>query len=49
LYIEVNRSLDAAGQTGMMAEFEVTPHFSLETYTGPELRPGIGANWRNDY
>ncbi|WP_372809217.1 translocation/assembly module TamB domain-containing protein, partial [Pontiella sp.] len=49
LYVEVSRSLDARGETGMMAELEVTRHLSLETYTGPELRPGIGVNWRNDY
>jgi autotransporter translocation and assembly factor TamB len=49
LYVEVNQSLDARGQTGMMAEFEVTRHFSVETYTGPKMRPGIGVNWRNDY
>jgi autotransporter translocation and assembly factor TamB len=49
LYVEVSRSLDARGETGMMAELEVTRHLSLETYTGPELRPGIGLNWRNDY
>ncbi|VGO11933.1 hypothetical protein PDESU_00481 [Pontiella desulfatans] len=49
LYVEVSRSLDARGQTDLMAEFEVTRHFSLETYTGPKMRPGIGANWRYDY
>ena len=49
VYVEVNRSLDARGQTGMMAEFELNRHFSIETYTGPKLRPGIGLNWRVDY
>jgi translocation and assembly module TamB len=49
LYVEVNQSLEEKGETGMMAELEVTRHFSLETYTGPKMRPGIGVNWRNDY
>lgn len=49
LYVEVNRELDAGGQTGLSAEYEVTRHFSIETYTGPKMRPGIGVNWRNDY
>jgi autotransporter translocation and assembly factor TamB len=49
LYIEVNRSLDEKGGTGMMAEFDVTRHISVETSTGPEMRPGIGVNWKNDY
>ncbi len=49
LYVEVNRELDSRGETGMMAELEVTRHFSVETYTGPKMRPGIGVNWRNDY
>ncbi|MEI6891265.1 MAG: translocation/assembly module TamB domain-containing protein [Pontiella sp.] len=49
LYIEINQSLDNRGETGMMAELEVTRHFSVETYTGPKMRPGIGVNWRNDY
>jgi len=49
LYVEVNRSLDTQGETGVMAELEVTRHFSVETYTGPKMRPGIGVNWRNDY
>ena len=49
LYVEVNSELDAGGQTGLSAEYEVTRHFSVETYTGPKMRPGIGVNWRNDY
>jgi len=49
LYVEVNRSLDEKGDTGMMAEYEVTKHFSIETSTGPKMRPGIGVNWKNDY
>ena len=49
LYVEVNRSLDAKGDMGMMAEYEVTKHFSVETSTGPKMRPGIGVNWKNDY
>ena len=49
LYVEVNRELDAGGQTGLSAEYEVTRHFSIETYSGPKMRPGIGVNWRNDY
>jgi autotransporter translocation and assembly factor TamB len=49
LYVEVNQSLDARGETGMMAELEVTRHFSVETYTGPKMQPGLGVNWRNDY
>ncbi|MDZ8120145.1 translocation/assembly module TamB domain-containing protein [Pontiella agarivorans] len=49
LYVEVNRSLDAQQQTGVAAELEVTRHFSVETYTGSEMRAGIGVNWRLDY
>ncbi len=49
LYVEVNRSLDAKGEMGMVAEYEVTKHFSVETSTGPKMRPGIGVNWKNDY
>ncbi|MDF7825677.1 translocation/assembly module TamB domain-containing protein [Pontiellaceae bacterium B12227] len=49
LYVEINQSLDERGETGMVAELEVTRHFSVETYTGPKMRPGIGVNWRNDY
>ncbi|MDF7808457.1 translocation/assembly module TamB domain-containing protein [Pontiellaceae bacterium B12219] len=49
LYVEVNQSLEARGETGMMAELEVTRHFSVETYTGPKMQPGLGVNWRNDY
>jgi len=49
LYVEVNRSLDAKGDMGMIAEYEVTKHFSVETSTGPKMRPGIGVNWKNDY
>ena len=49
LYVEVNRSLDEKGGMGMMAEYEVTKHFSVETSTGPKMRPGIGVNWKNDY
>lgn len=49
LYVEVNRALDEKGGTGMMAEYEVTKHFSVETSTGPKMRPGIGINWKNDY
>jgi autotransporter translocation and assembly factor TamB len=50
LYVEVNNTLeDKEGSTGMMAEYEVTKHFSVETSTGPQMRPGIGVNWKNDY
>ncbi len=49
LYVELNQTLDAQSELGFTAELEVTPHFSVETYTGPQLRPGIGLNWRNDY
>jgi autotransporter translocation and assembly factor TamB len=49
LYVEVNRSLDEKGDTGMMAEYDITRHFSIETSTGAKMRPGIGLNWKNDY
>lgn len=49
LYIELNRSLDSQGQTGVTAEFELSRQFSVETYTGRKLRSGIGINWRKDY
>jgi autotransporter translocation and assembly factor TamB len=49
LYVEVSRSLDEKGDMGMMAEYELSEHFSVETSTGPKMRPGIGVTWRNDY
>lgn len=49
LYVEVDQPLESNGKTGMSAEYEITPHFSVETSTGPELRPGIGVNWKADY
>ncbi len=49
LYVEVSSSFDSKAETGMMAEYEVTRHFSIETSTGPQMRPGIGVNWKNDY
>jgi len=50
LYVEVNSTLEnKEGSTGMMAEYEITKHFSVETSTGPQMRPGIGVNWKNDY
>jgi translocation and assembly module TamB len=50
LYVEVNSTLEnKEGSTGMMAEYELTRHFSIETSTGPQMRPGIGINWKNDY
>ncbi len=49
LYVEVNRSLDEKGGTGMTAEYEVSKHFSIESSTGPQMRPGIGINWKRDY
>jgi len=49
LYVEVSRSLDEKGDTGMMAEYELSEHFSVETSTGPKMRPGIGVTWKNDY
>lgn len=49
LYVEINSSFDEEAETGMMAEYEVTRHFSVETSTGPKMRPGIGVNWKADY
>ncbi|VGO19812.1 translocation/assembly module TamB domain-containing protein [Pontiella sulfatireligans] len=50
LYLEVNSTFeDEEDSTGVMAEYEITPHFSVETSTGPQMRPGIGVNWKNDY
>jgi autotransporter translocation and assembly factor TamB len=49
LYIEVDRSLEDEGGTAMSAEYEINRNFSIETYTGPQMRPGIGLNWRKDY
>ncbi len=50
LYVEVSSTFeDEEGSTGMVAEYEVTKHFSVETSTGPKMRPGIGVNWKNDY
>ena len=49
LYVEVSSSFDTKAETGMMAEYEITRHFSIETSTGPKMRPGIGVNWKNDY
>lgn len=49
LYIEINQALDARGETGMIAEYEITRHLSIETGVGAQMRPGIGVNWKNDY
>ena len=50
LYVEVNSTFeDKEGSTGMSAEYEITKHFSVETSTGSEMRPGIGVTWKNDY
>lgn len=50
LYVEVKSTLgEKEGSTGMMAEYELTRHFSVETSTGPTMRPGIGVNWKIDY
>ena len=51
LYVEVNSTVGSqdANRTGFLAEYELTRHFSVETSTGPQMRPGIGLNWKNDY
>ena len=49
LYVEMNRSLDDKGNTGMTAEYDVTKHISIESSTGTQMRPGIGVNWKVDY
>lgn len=49
LYVEIDQPFDSTGEAGMLAEYELTRHFSVETSTGPELRPGIGVNWKIDY
>lgn len=50
LYVEVKSTLEnKEGSTGMMAEYELSRHISVETSTGPQMRPGIGVNWKNDY
>jgi autotransporter translocation and assembly factor TamB len=51
LYIEVNSTLDGpdADRAGFLAEYELTRHFSVETSSGPQMRAGIGFNWKYDY
>jgi len=49
LYVEVDQPLDSEGEMGMTAEYEITPHFSVETSAGSAMRPGIGVNWKTDY
>ena len=50
LYIEINSSFeDREGSSSISAEYELNKQFSIETYTGPELRPGIGFNWKKEY
>ncbi|MEE9367488.1 MAG: translocation/assembly module TamB domain-containing protein [Pontiella sp.] len=49
LYVEVSSSFNQKEEAGMMAEYEITRHFSIETSTGPKMRPGIGVNWKMDY
>ena len=49
IYIEVNQSLNEAGNASMIAEYELTRDISVETSTGPKMRPGIGVNWKTDY
>jgi autotransporter translocation and assembly factor TamB len=48
LYVEFNRVL-GSGQSGIVAEYELTPHWSIETDAGPSLRPGFGVNWKVSY
>ncbi len=49
LYVEMNRSLDEKGGTSVIAEYDVTKHFSIESSSGTQMRPGIGINWKFDY
>jgi len=48
LYVEVNKALNS-DESKISAEYEIYPNFSIETYTGTGLRPGIGINWKKDY
>ncbi len=48
-YLEVNRSLGRRGDGGVRLEYDLTPHISIETETGPRMRSGVGVNWRFDY
>ena len=48
LYVEVNSTFEDQGM-GVAVEYELSRHFSVETSAGPQMRPGIGLNWKNDY
>jgi len=49
LYLEVNTALGVSGGTRISAEYELTPHLTIETDAGANMRPGIGFNWKRDY
>lgn len=49
LYVEVSSTFGTEAHTDASLEYEINRHFSIETSTGPSLRPGIGINWKNDY
>jgi len=49
LYLEVNTALGSSGGTQVSAEYELTPHLTIETDAGANMRPGIGFNWKRDY
>jgi translocation and assembly module TamB len=48
LHVEVKQSLGAEA-SGIRLEYELTPHLSVETEAGGQLRPGAGLNWKFSY
>jgi translocation and assembly module TamB len=49
LYTEVNRDLNADGDSRVRIEYEIRPNLTLETEAGIKMRPGFGINWKKDY
>lgn len=47
-FVEVSQALSTGGAK-IRAEYQITPHFAVETDAGTGMRPGFGITWRRDY
>jgi autotransporter translocation and assembly factor TamB len=48
VYLEVEKGLGPKGDKASL-DWEITPHFSVETEVGTDAERGIGINWKWDY